>query len=345
MTATAIAVQEKPILFSGAMVRKIIEDLKTNTRRVMKPQPFLERGKDGENWWLLDRSEDGYGKTNSAWKEGAAPFWTYCPYGKPGDRLYVRETHYRWGYWKRNGKTDKGIQRWKFIALDEQVLFAAETTRTRPNNRTSIGWWKRPGIFLPKKLARLTLEIVSVKVERVQEISHRDAKAEGISEGVFRELLKPGNRFNVVPEHWIHGDDESRSFCEPCCRKEIARLKKLDPKRELILDGGWDTEGDSQAFCETCGRALSNTFTDYCAEAELSHFEENGFDVSSPDDCYSAQRIIGSQLWDDGELSARIHKLAFRALWDSINAKRDGGKCAWAKNPWVWAISFRQAGA
>jgi len=161
----AIEVQEKPILFSGAMVRKIIEDLKTNTRRVMKPQPFLEHGKDG-SWWFLDRSKDGYGKTNSAWKDGDKPFWTYCPYGKPGDRLWVRES---------------------FIHVDATYCYEASTSIPVDPARTiyradetdpGYGPWK-PSIHMPRDLSRLTLEIVSVKVERVQDISEEDAKAEG----------------------------------------------------------------------------------------------------------------------------------------------------------------------
>lgn len=163
-TMPAVEASEKPILFSGPMVRAILEGRKTQTRRVMRPQPFLERKEDG-NWWLLDRSEDGYGRTNSAWQEGSDPFWTYCPYGKPGDRLWVRETFARCAcdtcraIWPN--KTPHGI-------LGYQATYGGPSMMRF-----------RPSIHMPRWASRLTLEIVSVKVERLQDISEADAIAEG----------------------------------------------------------------------------------------------------------------------------------------------------------------------
>ena len=87
---------------------------------------------------------------------------------------------------------------------------------------------------------------------------------------------------------------------------------------------------------------LPDEFTDYACGSELDHFEENGFDVNSASDCYSFQNILAASLWKGGEHSEQIRRLAYRALWDSLNAERDLG---WKVNPWVWVISFRRAAA
>jgi hypothetical protein len=164
--------KERPIIFSGPMVRAMLEGRKTMTRRVIKPQPSfpaisLGLGSKG-NWvecWRINGSDFYPGDTH------------YCPYGQPGEtRLYVRETHYRYGKWIKKGLSETGRQKWKFKALTDEVLFdPPERLATRPG----LGWYKRPSIFMPKWASRITLELTGVRVERVQEISEDDALNEG----------------------------------------------------------------------------------------------------------------------------------------------------------------------
>ena len=153
--------RERPILFSGAMVRAILAGQKTQTRRMVKPQPRpTKRG-----WW-----EWGYalGKTQAAsprrsvwhaetWQReaGTAPLEDFCPYGQPGGRLWVRET---WG------KLDMGSACYR---ADDEAAVPAD------------GRW-RPSIHMPRWASRLTLEVTEVRVQRLQEISEEDALAEGI---------------------------------------------------------------------------------------------------------------------------------------------------------------------
>lgn len=128
--------KERPILFSGEMVRAILEGRKTMTRRVIKPQPAGE--------W-------------------AAPGKTACPYGQPGDRLWVRET------WRKTNWTDEPNRgEWR-------VFWRATEKEDSRNN----GLW-RPSIHMPRWASRILLEVVSVRVERVQDISEEDARAEGV---------------------------------------------------------------------------------------------------------------------------------------------------------------------
>lgn len=133
--------KEHPILFNGPMVRAILEGRKTQTRRVVKPQPNKNI--------LVNRIYD-------TWN---------CPYGAPGDRLWVRETI--------------------LTSSDETMLYASGKCRFYPPNEEARKWlWKRkinttiPSIHMPRWASRILLEVVEVRVERVQEISPADAIAE-----------------------------------------------------------------------------------------------------------------------------------------------------------------------
>lgn len=135
--------KERPILFSGEMVRAILDGRKTQTRRVIKPQPL----------WIGDPSVPF--KTPDADPEGVIK----CPYGKPGDRLWVRESFY------------------ECVNNNDRIRYAADgPAPTKPDRK----YKKRPSIFLSRNESRITLEVVNVRVERVQNIGEEDAKAEGV---------------------------------------------------------------------------------------------------------------------------------------------------------------------
>ena len=150
--------RERPILFSGSMVRAILEGRKTQTRRVYKPRNGFPRP-DGE---ILP---DG---TGSQWTE-----WGTSPYGAPGDRLYVREAHAivpATAY-----AQSPGVDYRRSPDGYEWAVYREGWTRCRP------GRW-RPSIHMPRWASRILLEVTEVRVERVQEISEEDAQAEGIPE-------------------------------------------------------------------------------------------------------------------------------------------------------------------
>lgn len=153
---------ERPIIFSGPMVRAILEGRKTQTRRVIKPQPTreIEPGKGDSSVWF----ESSYHAKGIR-----------CPYGKPGDQLWVRESGWQpkdpsirelrdgadtWPQWaySADGYSDMDIERFK-----------------------QWGWKSRPSIHMPRWASRITLEITNVRVELLQYISEEDAKAEGVT--------------------------------------------------------------------------------------------------------------------------------------------------------------------
>ena len=156
--------KERPILFSGEMVRAILDGRKTMTRRVIR----FPKGADndcypgiaaGHFWWFRDGFSTGQR--------------IRCPYGQPGDRLWVRETY--------------KIVEPGFMQEREEVYYRADFRYLKPGEN---GPWK-PSIFMPRRASRTSLEIVSVKVERLQDITERDI----IAEGIHRELGGWGNSF------------------------------------------------------------------------------------------------------------------------------------------------------
>lgn len=182
---------ERPILFSGPMVRQILSGNKTQTRRIIKNVPpdcdrVLKACDNSGEYKFFSRMS--YGSMLAKTK------WFKCPYGKPGDRLWVRET---WKYydWTEEGEpwikygANEGIsltkdipEEWWDKVWDTWADLSAPDN-FKINSRAADRKW-RPSIFMPRWASRITLEIVDVRVERLQEISRADAKAEGFLPGM-----------------------------------------------------------------------------------------------------------------------------------------------------------------
>ena len=147
--------KERPIIFSTEMVNAILEGKKTQTRRVIKHSKKL---------WIQEQVSN----------------INKCPYGQVGDRLWVKETHYRYGKWNKNGFTKTGRQKWAFKATSKDVkYFDNPPDDVKPNSYRKEAWYKRPSIFMPRLVFRITLEITGIRVERLQKITEKDAIAEG----------------------------------------------------------------------------------------------------------------------------------------------------------------------
>ncbi len=155
--------KERPILFSAPMVRAILSGQKTQTRRVVKPQPEWT---DPSTAWLNGDGHSGPGwyAHNADYPEEGSLFYR-CPYGQPGDRLWVRETFQRFS---DDGEIMYRADPVSFQAMNELKCDECQEAR-----------W-RPSIHMPRWASRILLEVASVRVERLNEISEADAIAEGV---------------------------------------------------------------------------------------------------------------------------------------------------------------------
>lgn len=174
-------VTERPILFSGPMVRAILDGRKTQTRRVVKPQPpegggpiTVERYEPAivDRWGEIQPGPEIFGAYNEEWG-------CVCPYGEPGDRLWVRET-WRPIFIPACGENDDAWS-WtvKYAAGGDDFAtddVPGDWTYPKQAERGNV-----PGIHMPRWASRITLEVTGVRFERLQEITEDDAVREGVS--------------------------------------------------------------------------------------------------------------------------------------------------------------------
>jgi len=155
--------KERPILFNGEMVKAILDGRKTQTRRMVKPQPDdyvnqLHGGKlcSRAPYGLEDDNGNGFG---FGFQDDRGNYWK-SPFGTIGDRLWVRET------WAPHCEMPRG------------AIYRCDRGGDYQDTVTENFRWT-PSIHMPRWASRITLEITGVRVERLNDISEEDAKAEG----------------------------------------------------------------------------------------------------------------------------------------------------------------------
>ncbi|NGP19155.1 hypothetical protein [Devosia aurantiaca] len=162
---------DRPILFSGPMVRALLAGTKTQTRRALNPQPFLEDGSWKVQW----------GKVLRCWQEGRnpqiIPNWLRI---SVGDRLYVREHWFTWGIFDDLAPSK--------LTGTEGVSYIADGHEGPRAGRF------RQGMHMPRWASRLTLKVTDVRVERLQDCSEADAIAEGVEQ--YSSSIKLSHPFN-----------------------------------------------------------------------------------------------------------------------------------------------------
>jgi len=158
----------RPMIFTTESVIGILTGRKTQTRRVIREQPSGQTA----GYWHLERCITFGGRTWAEWETnpGYIPLkWsTKCPYGQPGDSLWIREA------WRPCQVPQCG---------DSQCVEYRATERCRAGHLATLNrtGWRSPW-FLPRRLARATrLPIAEIRVELLQSISEADAKAEGVN--------------------------------------------------------------------------------------------------------------------------------------------------------------------
>ncbi len=166
----------RPILFGGKMVRAITDGRKTQTRRVIRPQPeqMYWAGRDRYLW----RPKRGMFVDAWAEKQLAQKMAEHCPHGAPGDRLWLKET------WCPLGDIEAHARAGEPVDIAYKADWDADGVDREEARDAGVDRW-RPSRFMPRWASRITLEVVSRRAERVQDISNADVIAEGIGRWTF----------------------------------------------------------------------------------------------------------------------------------------------------------------
>jgi hypothetical protein len=225
MTMTS-ATKERPILFSAPMVRAVQKGIKTQTRRLINPQPT------GNFLGFVHRSIRSANdpKVLRAWfQAGAGELRSReitCPYGAPGDRLWVRET---WAAFTtptyEYGEAD--LIEGPVSQEEAEVVYSADG-QSMPER------W-RPSIFMPRWASRILLEVTEVRVERLQDISEEDARAEGLS-----TVSKDGSlwKWGIPDADGLPGTDDDGWPWHDWERSPVAAYRRL--WESIHGPGSWD---------------------------------------------------------------------------------------------------------
>jgi len=162
--------KERPIIFNADMARAVLDGRKTQTRRIVKWRGLNEglnlqfsglRASEEPGGWLIESNS----RTSSEWRCQPTP----CPFGAVGDRLWVRET---FGFEIRSVGGSPHEQLVYRASKPDAVRLYECNGKPQP-----VKW--TPSLHMRRKHSRITLEITGVRVERLQDISHSDAKSEG----------------------------------------------------------------------------------------------------------------------------------------------------------------------
>ena len=213
-------VKERPILFSAPMVRAILEGRKTVTRRVMKCQPDADASITVESYNVAVTNRRGYQEAGPEifgawWRDGEAG--CKCPFGQPGDRLWVRETWYCDHFEVQQGPY---LQPADMHDLDQsredgELVYAADGLAPYEQDQPT---WK-PSIHMPRRASRILLEITDVRVERLQDITEEQALAEGIVGVPFR----PDDGWPICTGYMV-GPDDGKTGLQTTAAKAFAGL-------------------------------------------------------------------------------------------------------------------------
>lgn len=198
--------KERPILFNGPMVRAILDGRKTQTRRIVKPQPanscrYEMNGAGDKALHLADGPPSGASAVRKTLfvpvKAYSADHRLPCPYGAPGDRLWVRET------WALEDLGEDGQRLvWR---VDRAAKWVADGEKPHYLDLDYEPARWRPSIHMPRWASRITLEVTGLRVQRLLDISEEDARAEGLA---LAGLILPGHAVGCFSRLWdeINGE-------------------------------------------------------------------------------------------------------------------------------------------
>lgn len=314
----------RPVNFAGWEVLAALEGRATQFRRVVKDVPaWCDRG--GFSAFCRDGEAEFRGRHPD---RGPASVLRRHKFGRSGERLWVREAFARvpaTAY-----RCSVGVQQTINPAEPHySAVYAAGWERCKPSV------W-RSSATMPRWASRLLLEITAIRVERVQEISEADAQACGCNVRVLRELLARRLKGWQPPPPWW--DEHCQPYCRPCGAKACGEE----------IEGGFAGEEDHAPYCESCGKLLDYTLTNYGMLDEFDCMVTNGVGEGR-ENAYWAMRTIGGDghpiltescrdFHHHPELKGPMAKLAYRTVWDSIHP----AGLRYDDNPWTFVVEYKR---
>lgn len=329
--------KKRPILFSTPMVRAILDGRKTQTRRVID----VPESTTSIEW--VDCAETCPQGSYTGWVVKCdAPMLLprKCPYGVPGDVLWVRET------WIEKAWTDSECRKVGCQDAPEHPDKSYLGSRLRAIHKASfqtlygdVGRW-RPSIHMPFWACRLFLRVTDVRVERVQEISEADAISEGLTPGVCADVFDRAADKIKAEEAFYAEKEDGKENDGWLCRKHAEEFAGPNG----YVGWGCTPEIDGPGFCEVCYVPLVVSLSEYGIDRELRIEDDpNGDDPKMFPLDGGESRLLEMVSGGIGDLQetqhGRLAQIGFSTLWNSINAKRGYG---WEANPWVWVVCFER---
>jgi hypothetical protein len=196
--------KQRPIIFNTEMVRAILDGRKTQTRRPMNPQPEPDTETSKGGYWFPCRAFQSMVHVEDL----KDPLWRgmasdACPICSVGDQLYVRETWYQKGCYCMPMWDGADAEDAFWSGTKQAKYFASDQIEKVSHKFGEDFWRKRPSIHMPRWAARIFLEVTDVRVERLNDISEQDAKAEGFD---YQAVPDMGWKFNARHNFLVEWD-------------------------------------------------------------------------------------------------------------------------------------------
>lgn len=231
-----------PLQMHPETANATVQGLKTQTRR-LTGLGKVNKNPDAVEFLRLQVFPDGSLRAVFQHQDTDEPGSIKCPYGQPGDVLWIKEDYWAFGQWLPTGLTKTGQGSWRFSDLtgtDFCYKYGSDQPqRVLAGKTQAIGWYKRPALFMPMAACRQYLEIVNIRVERLQQISTEDACNEGVEYfNVDSAAFDAGELVADYKNYMWRDDEKYEEYFFPTYANAVLSFKSL----WIMINGqpSWD---------------------------------------------------------------------------------------------------------
>jgi len=321
----------KSIVFNADRVRNTLNGTKRQFIRVINPQPSIDPGFSAPVV-EIDSTPSGLGKCVRPL--GAS----HCPYGLPGDELFVKECYVN--------ATGKILYRADYGEVeDDNLSYSAHPDAgylDEYEKSYEVGIlpheWK-PAKSMSHDISRIKIKITSVKYQRLHDITHEDAVKEGISAETACDIFRmAAGSIETKDSRWIDGGENYGDYCVDCIDTVLSKIKTSFPDAHIDGSNVCD-DSDGPPFCDECHCPICVNLTGYGLDHQLFLDDDDGqlYWPASGGDAAVLVDIASNIGCLSDRHTNRLMQIAFATKWNEVNHKR---KNRWEWNPWVWIIGF-----